>query len=104
MLAVPTRGDELDLRALMCEFAKRGWSRVLIEGGAHLASSALRAGIVDRIALFVAPKIVGSGQPAIDGLATRRMRDALSARSVKVSRVGDDVLIEAMLKAPRRKP
>ena len=102
VLAVAARGGELDLRALMREFAKRGWNRVLIEGGARLAASVLRAGVVDRIALFVAPRIVGSGQPAIDGLDTRRMRDALAAASVKVSRVGDDVLLEATITPPRR--
>ncbi len=94
VVACPERDCELDLRALMLEFGRRGWCKVLIEGGAHLSASALRSQIVDRLAFFIAPKIVGAGLPAIEGLATGRMKDALRLDDVVMRRVGDDILVE----------
>ncbi len=87
--------DEISLDGLMREFGRRGWSRVMIEGGAHLAGAALRAGIVDRIALFIAPKVLGAGLPAIEGLRVGRVRDALRLENLSARRVGDDWLLEA---------
>lgn len=99
VLGCPARGGEIDLRLLMRELGRRGWSKVLIEGGAHLAGAALRAGIVDRVAFFVAPILVGAGLPAIEGLDARRIRDALRLGTLGARRVGDDWLFEADLKA-----
>ncbi|HZO82930.1 MAG TPA: bifunctional diaminohydroxyphosphoribosylaminopyrimidine deaminase/5-amino-6-(5-phosphoribosylamino)uracil reductase RibD [Candidatus Binataceae bacterium] len=98
VLGVRARGGEIDLCALMRELAGRGWSKLLIEGGAHLAGAALRAGIVDRIAFFVAPLLVGAGLPAIEGICARRMREAIRLRALAARRVGDDWLFEG---APR---
>jgi diaminohydroxyphosphoribosylaminopyrimidine deaminase/5-amino-6-(5-phosphoribosylamino)uracil reductase len=89
------RGGEIDLKAMMTEFARRGWCKVLFEGGAHLAGSALRAGIIDRVAFFIAPKVLGAGLPAVQGLDTYRVREAISLTNVSVRRIDGDALIEA---------
>ena len=108
--------DEIALDQLMREFGGRGWCNVLIEGGAHLAGAALRAGIVDRIALFIAPMILGAGLPAIEGLQigqTRKIgqvRNALRLQNLSACRVGADWLLEGHvqhkhysgMKPPRR--
>ena len=91
----------------MREFGRRGWCNVLIEGGAHLAGAALRAGIVDRIALFIAPMILGAGLPAIEGLQIGQIRDALRLENLSARHVGDDWLLEGDVryrskKTPRR--
>jgi diaminohydroxyphosphoribosylaminopyrimidine deaminase / 5-amino-6-(5-phosphoribosylamino)uracil reductase len=101
VLAMPDREGEIDLAALMSEFARRGWNKVLIEGGAHTAASALAAGIVDRIAFFVAPRIIGAGTPAVEGLGFTRVRDSIAVNDVSVKQVGPDLLIEAAVSARR---
>jgi diaminohydroxyphosphoribosylaminopyrimidine deaminase/5-amino-6-(5-phosphoribosylamino)uracil reductase len=88
------RDGEINLKALMAEFARRGWCKVLFEGGAHLAGSALRARIIDRVAFFIAPKILGAGLPAVQGLATRRVREAIGLTNVSLRRIADDALFE----------
>src|SRR5579871_4156415 len=94
VIGCPLRDGELDLGELAREFGRRGWCRILIEGGARTAGSALRFGVVDRVAIFVAPVLVGAGLPAIEGLGTVRMREAIALDSLGVSRVGPDCLIE----------
>jgi diaminohydroxyphosphoribosylaminopyrimidine deaminase / 5-amino-6-(5-phosphoribosylamino)uracil reductase len=101
VIAAPSRGGEIALEKLMREFGRRGWCKVMIEGGAHLAGSALRAGIVDRVALFIAPKILGAGLPAIEGLGIGRASGALRLENLSARRVGDDLLLEATVRSRR---
>ena len=77
MIGAAGEGGKIDLNALAHEFGKRGWCRVLIEGGAHLAGAAMAAGIVDRVAMFIAPRILGSGLPAIEGLSAAAVRNSI---------------------------
>jgi diaminohydroxyphosphoribosylaminopyrimidine deaminase / 5-amino-6-(5-phosphoribosylamino)uracil reductase len=94
VIACGERRGELDLAELAREFARRGWCKILIEGGAHTAASVLRWGIVDRVAIFLAPLILGAGLPAVEGLGTARMRDAIALDSLAARRVGRDWLLE----------
>jgi len=68
IIAAKSTSGKIDLTDLLREFAGRGWSKILLEGGAHLAGAALAAGIVDRVAFFIAPLVLGCGLPAIEGL------------------------------------
>ncbi|MGH8012639.1 MAG: bifunctional diaminohydroxyphosphoribosylaminopyrimidine deaminase/5-amino-6-(5-phosphoribosylamino)uracil reductase RibD [Candidatus Binataceae bacterium] len=95
VLTVSGREGVLRLDELMCEFARRGWSKVLLEGGAHLAASALDAGVVDRVAFFLAPRIIGTGLAAVEGLSSATVRDALRLGPMHARMVGEDWLIEA---------
>jgi diaminohydroxyphosphoribosylaminopyrimidine deaminase/5-amino-6-(5-phosphoribosylamino)uracil reductase len=83
------------LMEVMREFGRRGWSKVLIEGGAKLAGGALRAGIVDRVAFFVAPLILGCGLSSVEGLLARSVREAIKLKNFSTLRVGSDWLLEA---------
>ncbi len=99
VLAAKTLGDEIALAPLLTEFGQRGWNRVMIEGGAHLAASALRQKVVDRLALFVAPKIFGGGLSAIEGLRFLKVKDSISLDDLEVWQIGKDLLIEARVKS-----
>lgn len=87
----------VDVRVLMRELAARGWSKILLEGGAHLAASMLEARMVDRVAFFVAPRIFGAGTPAIEGLALKRVRDAIEIANISARQVGSDWLLQGEL-------
>lgn len=103
VLAVAFLEGELALGDLMREFGRRGWCNVLIEGGANLAGCALRAGIIDRVALFMAPKIIGAGFPAVDGMHIRRIRDAVALEDLSARQIGADWLFTARVAPNRRR-
>jgi diaminohydroxyphosphoribosylaminopyrimidine deaminase/5-amino-6-(5-phosphoribosylamino)uracil reductase len=95
VLAMKLDGSEIDLAPLLHEFGQRGWNRIMLEGGAHLAASALRQKVVDRLAIFIAPKLLGSGLCAIEGLGILKMKDSIGLDDLEVWQIGNDLLIEA---------
>ena len=99
VLAMKSVGDEIALAPLLHEFGQRGWNRIMLEGGAHLAASALRQKVVDRIAMFVAPKILGGGLSAIEGLGFLKMKDSIGLDDLEVWQIGNDFLIEARVQS-----
>jgi diaminohydroxyphosphoribosylaminopyrimidine deaminase/5-amino-6-(5-phosphoribosylamino)uracil reductase len=67
----------------------------LIEGGGVLAARALGGRLVDRIALFIAPKLIGGdGRPMVGALGIGRMREAIPVVDVTLERLGEDLLVE----------
>jgi diaminohydroxyphosphoribosylaminopyrimidine deaminase/5-amino-6-(5-phosphoribosylamino)uracil reductase len=95
IVAAKATGSKIDLHALMREFGRRGWSKILLEGGAHLAGAALAAGIVDRVAFFISPRLLGGGLPAVEGLISRSVRNSIRLGELRATPVGADLLIEA---------
>ena len=97
VLALPGRKGVLSLRRLLARLAQRGVTSVLIEGGATLAAAALRERVVDRLFVFVAPKLIGGdGVPMLGPLGVSAMGDALGVRVLGISRLGADWLVRAV--------
>ena len=95
VLTVPAAETGLDLRALLGALARRGVTRVLAEGGAGLAAGLLRAGLVDRLAWFHAPAVMGGdGHPAAEGLRLAALAAMPRFRRVAVRPLGMDLLTE----------
>ncbi len=86
----------VNLRALMKELGRRGILSILLEGGPTLNASALREKVVDRMLMFMAPMVIG-GEKApgmIGGEGASRIRDAVLLKSLKIRRIGSDLMIE----------
>lgn len=98
MLRVRENGDALNLADALDRLGEEGgvegrpMQSVLVEGGARLASSLLVQDLVDRLYLFVAPKVLGAGRLSIDGLGIEEMDQALTFVDHDWEVVGDDVL------------
>lgn len=91
----------VDLRDLLGKLAGRGVTHLLVEGGAAVHARFLEEGLVDEVAVFVAPKILGGdGLSLARGRGPVRMAQALRLGQVRVERLGDDVLVTG--RVPRR--
>jgi diaminohydroxyphosphoribosylaminopyrimidine deaminase/5-amino-6-(5-phosphoribosylamino)uracil reductase len=96
ILTVPrNRAGGLDLAALLAALAQRGVTRVLAEGGAGLAAGLLRAGLVDRLAWFHAPAVIGGdGLPAVQPLPVALLSAMPRFRCIAMRPLGPDMLSE----------
>ena len=91
---------QLDLHEVLAALAARGITRVLVEGGAALATSLLRAGLVDRLAWFRGPLLIGGdGRAALGALGVETIADALTARPAGGALLAQDVLERYMIEA-----
>ena len=80
--------------------AAREVTSLLVEGGAELAAALLRAGLVDGLALFLAPKLIGGdGRPLLGELGVAALADAPALIDTSVRAIGPDVLVEGLLHA-----
>ncbi|MCP5365096.1 MAG: bifunctional diaminohydroxyphosphoribosylaminopyrimidine deaminase/5-amino-6-(5-phosphoribosylamino)uracil reductase RibD [Hyphomicrobiales bacterium] len=68
-----------------------GLTRVLIEGGGQIAAAFLSAGLVDQVAWFHAPVLIGAdGLPAVGVMGIDRIKDAIRLRAAGTRRIGPD--------------
>ena len=85
----------LDLGAVLREVGDRGHTSVLVEGGGNLLGSLFDQRLVDRVAVFVAPKVIG-GEQALSPVAGRgieSLADALQIQDIDMKHLGQDILI-----------
>ena len=89
---------EVDLNRLLASLLASGVTSLLVEGGGATHWSFFRAGLVDRVAVFVAPRLLG-GDRAPSAVAGRGfpLSEAPGLRDLEVERVGDDVLVTGRL-------
>ena len=86
----------VDLADLLGQLGRKEIQSVLVEGGAVLNQALLDAGLVDRVMVFLAPKLLGGndGKGMFQGPGVQRLVDAVALQDVRVSRCGADILVE----------
>ena len=101
VLAVPAGERGLDLAVLLVALHARGVHSVLLEGGAHLAASAVAADLVDEVVAHIAPALLGAGSPVLADAGITTMPEALRLTTTDVARLGDDVAVTATVRRER---
>lgn len=95
VISVRKNQDGLDLSAAMQLIAQRNLQHILLEGGSELGGAMMRAGLVDRVMIFIAPKILGGvGRNLLSGDGVSRIADAYELLNMQARQVGKDILIE----------
>jgi len=91
-----TRDGRLDLGAVLDELFTREVRGVLVEGGGEIHAAFLDTNLVDRVAIYVAPLLVGGrGATPVVGGVGRELKNAVRLGGLSVTALGDDLLIEA---------
>ncbi len=95
VLRCPTKDARIDLTPLMDILGNMNIMSLLVEGGARIAGSLLRAGLVDKFMIFLAPKLLlgGDGIPMAHGPGVLQMERALLLKDLKIKVVDRDVLV-----------
>jgi GTP cyclohydrolase II len=102
VLAAASDGDgRVDLQDGLRRLAGIGVRSLLVEGGAQVITSLLRQHLVDRLAVCVAPIILGDGVEAVGDLGIAELASALGLRALDVRRLGPDVIISGEVVAER---
>jgi len=96
VIVTPANEGRVDLLAMIQELGSRDIQSILLEGGATLAAEALRCQIVDRAAIFVAPKMLGGndGRTLFSGPGCKQLKNAIRIKDMQVHHFDDDILIE----------
>jgi diaminohydroxyphosphoribosylaminopyrimidine deaminase/5-amino-6-(5-phosphoribosylamino)uracil reductase len=88
---LPSPAGKVDLAAMLADLGRRGINELHVEAGEKLNASLLRAGLVDELLVYVAPRLLGSGR----GLAAlgpfESLEDSLGFRFFDVTPVGGDL-------------
>ncbi len=95
LVEVTRTAGGLDLRAALVELGKRNLQHLLLEGGSRLAAAILHAGLLDRMMVFIAPKLLGGGGCGLfAGSGVAEIAAAWRLSSVHTRRIDTDILVE----------
>ncbi len=93
VLRVAEKDGHVDLRAAMKKLGALGVRNILCEGGAGLAGGLMKEKLVDAVAVFIAPTLVGDGLAPIVGSGLLQMKDALKLTRVVTEMIGCDQFV-----------
>jgi diaminohydroxyphosphoribosylaminopyrimidine deaminase / 5-amino-6-(5-phosphoribosylamino)uracil reductase len=98
----PSQDEHPDLGAVARQLGAMEVTSLMIEGGAMVNGAALDSGIVDKVFLYYAPKILaGTGSvPFAVGEGFARLSDAAHVKAIRLHRFGEDFAVEGYLKDP----
>lgn len=96
------RNGHLDIHAILQHLGKREITSVMIEGGSTVNGMALAAGIVDKVFLYYAPKIMTAENAVyfVKGARSFEVAEIPQVKQVQLHRFGDDFAVEGYLRDP----
>ncbi|MGN1001548.1 MAG: RibD family protein, partial [Oscillospiraceae bacterium] len=96
VLCLPGEDGHVDLRSLMEWLGGEKLDSVLIEGGGQLHEAALRAGVVNHVCAYIAPKLLGGAgaKSPVEGLGAETPDQAARLQGLQITRLGEDLLLE----------
>ena len=85
VLRCPLKQNKVDLGFVMHSLGSMGIDSIMIEGGSTMAFSALQEGIVDKMVIFIAPKILGgvNAPTAVGGIGIEKIENAINLKNLK---------------------
>ena len=94
---LPEREGQVDLAALMAHLGQEGVDSVLLEGGGTLNWSALEQGLVQKVQVYIAPKLFGGGaaKSPVEGLGVETPDQAVRLVHTTITPLGEDFLLES---------
>ena len=93
VLSLPGRDGRVDLPSLMAELARRSVNELHVEGGPALTTAVLRAGLVDEVLLYIAPRLLGGTRGMVDWPPLTCLNDSMNLECLEIAQVGPDLRV-----------
>lgn len=96
VIALPDGNGRVSLKSLMEYLGSRQIDSVFVEGGGEIHESCMKAGIVNHVCCYIAPKIIGGrdAKTPVEGCGVANMEEAMLLSNKKITTLGDDLLLE----------
>lgn len=94
-LEVEMRAGEFDLDLVLAGVQKRGIHSLFVEAGGVTSSRFIKSGLMDRLYLFVAPKVIGHGRSWTSALRISSLGKAFAMENLRARNLGPDLLLTA---------
>ncbi len=95
VILLPNAAGKVDLAAVLRELGRREINELHVEAGFKLNGSLLREGLVDEVLVYLAPKVLGSGQGMFNMGPLQTLEGAAEFFFHDISRIGGDLRILA---------
>jgi diaminohydroxyphosphoribosylaminopyrimidine deaminase/5-amino-6-(5-phosphoribosylamino)uracil reductase len=92
-------GGKVNLRACLSKLGEIGMTNLLVEGGSQVNGSFLDEGLIDKLLLFLSPRLMGDHQALgiFGGEGVSNLQEAIALKEIKTKRVGEDIFLEGYL-------
>jgi diaminohydroxyphosphoribosylaminopyrimidine deaminase/5-amino-6-(5-phosphoribosylamino)uracil reductase len=99
VLISDSKSGKVDLKSSLFKLGELGLMSLLVEGGSQINGSFLDQGLIDKIFLFLSPKLIGDPlAPGIfGGSGVASLKETISVKDLKVKKIGEDILVEGYL-------
>jgi diaminohydroxyphosphoribosylaminopyrimidine deaminase/5-amino-6-(5-phosphoribosylamino)uracil reductase len=99
-LVISSKNGQVNLTELMVKLGEINIDSILVEGGGTLNFEAIKAGIVDKVQIYIAPKFIGGNmsKTPVEGMGIESLQEAYGVENVTVTIVEKDILIEGYMK------
>ena len=99
ILAKRDKNGLIDLKYMLRKSAKLGISSIIVEGGSKIFTSFIKEGLVDKIYLFIAPKVFIKGVDTFcNSVPGLELVKNINLKFEKIKRIKNDLMIEAVVK------
>lgn len=99
IIMTKSKDGKVDLEELWKELGFLGMDSILIEAGEQLSAALLEAKLVNKIRVYIAPKIIGGGnaKSPIGGYGASSMSEVINLKSMNVTHIENDFVVEGYL-------
>lgn len=100
ILILDPKQGRVNLKQLLSRLGEMEMMSLLLEGGSQINGSFLDEGLIDKIFLFLSPKIIGDQQALgiFGGRGITNLKEAIFINEIKARRIGEDILLEGYAK------
>ena len=100
ILILDSKQGRVNLKHLVSRLGEMEMMSLLVEGGSQINGSFLDEGLIDKIFLFLSPKIIGDQQALgiFGGRGITNLKEATFISGIKAKRIGEDILLEGYIK------